>query len=306
MEPVDQRALTVARPQRGNATRRQLRDDASVSAATIRRRLAQGQWSEPLPTVIDLGTHEPSWRGELQQLLLATGPDSWVSHRSAAHLHGFLDVDEPDVPDILVRRGSGTTVGALGLHTTQAIANDEVTDVDGLRCTTKARTLLDLAPGTTVHDLERFAADLGRRDRRAIGQLGELVDRYRFAPGRRRLATAVGRLPADVAQLGSPLEVIAIPQLLRCGAPRPILQYVVRDAGGAVIKRVDAAWPDAWTILEVDGAAYHDTTGARAHDEEVRARMRALGWTVEVIRRADLDGPRLAEIAARLRRTLGA
>ncbi len=303
MEPVDQRALEVVRSQRGCATRAQLREDASISHATLARRLASGRWSQPLPGVIDLGTHEASWRLQLQQLLLATGPASWVSHVCAAHLHGFLDVRAPARADILVRRGASTRVGDLALHTTRALADDEMTIVDGLRCTVKARTLLDLAPGTTAVVLERYLADLSRRDRRALRQVGELLDRYRYAAGRRRLALAVARLPGDAGLLGSPLEVLGVPELLRLGAPPPVLQYRVRDAGGAVIKRVDAAWPSASTVVEFDGAAYHETAGARTHDEQVRARMRALGWTVEVLRRADLDGSRLAEIAARLRRT---
>lgn len=305
MEPVDQRATRLARTQRGCATRRQLRDDASVSAATITRRLKDGRWSEPLPTVIDLGTHEASWRKEVQLQLLAAGAPAWASHASAAHLHRFLDVPRPERPDILVPRGRATEVADLRFHTTVAIADDEVTVVDGIPCTVRARTLLDIAAYCTVHEIERFAADVARRDRAAIRQVGELLDRYRHAPARRRVIEAISRLPADAALLGSPLEVLTIAELRRLGAPDPVLQYRVRDRGGAVTKRVDAAWPDAMTLVEVDGRAYHDQSAARLADEAVRATMRSLGWTVEVLRRADLEGDRLGELAARLRRLLG-
>jgi len=301
METVDQRASLVARPQRGLVTRRQLLDVASVSASTIGRRLASGHWSEPLPGVIDLGSHQKSSRRELQGLLLAAGPSSWVSHDSAAHLHGFLDIPEPRSPDVLVVRGGHTWVGGVHLHTTKAIEPDEVATRRGLRCTAPARTLLDIASGTAVDQLEHLAADLARKDLKTLKHLGVLLHRYRFTSGRRRLLTVLSRLPEEVARLASPLEVLGVAAMRRAGAPPPKLQYRVLDAGGSVIKRVDAAWPDAWTVLEFDGAAYHDTSAARGHDEEVRARMRALGWTVEVLRRHDLDGPRPAEIAARLR-----
>jgi hypothetical protein len=304
MDSVDRRAARLARTQRGFVTRQQLVHGAGISYATVARRLTSGQWSEPLPNVIDLGTHQPSWHGRLQCILLAAGPASWVSHDSAAHLHGFLDVGRPGRADVVVRRGRSSRVGAVRLHTTTAIAEDETTVVDGLRCTTRARTLLDLARATSVDDLEVLAADLARRDRRALRQVGVLLTRYPHARGRRALLTAISRLPADVARLGSPLEVVGVQSLLRWGLPRPVLQYHVRDETGAVIKRVDAAWPQARVIVEFDGAAYHDTSAARRHDEAVRARMRALGWFVEVLRWGDLQDGSLDEAATRLGRLL--
>lgn len=305
MASVDERALEVARRQRGLISRRQLAA-AGVSPATVGRRIRRGRWCEPLPGVVDLTTHEGSWRKSLQQLLLATAPDSWASHRSAAHLQRFLDVAEPATLDVLVRRGRHSTIGGLHLHTTRALGDDETTTVAGLRCTAAARTLLDLAPTVTIAELERFTADLARRDTAAFRHLGNLLDRYPRAPARRRLLDVLATLPEDVARLGSPLEVIGVPVLLRHGAPPPVLQYRVRDADGAVIKRVDAAWPTLWTVVEFDGRAWHDTPTAREHDAEVRARMRALGWTVEVLRFDDLDGPEPARIAADLRRRAAA
>lgn len=298
---VDERANEVARPQRGRATRRQLREDASISTATVARRIDGGRWSEPIPGVIDLGTHDPSWHTDVTELLLATGPRSWLSHRTAANLHGLLDVTRPDVPDVLVARGSHTTVAGRTLHTTSAIATDEVTVRDGLRCTTAARTLVDLAVGATVDELERLALDLARRDRASLRQAGDLLDRYRAAPARRRLLSALARLPGDASLLGSPLEVLGVQELRRLGAAPPRLQYVVRDHGGAVVKRVDAAWPQLWVIVEFDGRAHHDGVAARAADDAVRARMRQLGWRVEVVRRADLGGDRMRELASALR-----
>ncbi|MFA9429741.1 type IV toxin-antitoxin system AbiEi family antitoxin domain-containing protein [Egicoccus sp. AB-alg2] len=300
MSTVDERAIRAASGQRGLLTRSQLAE-AGVSPSTIARRLSKGRWTEKIPGVIDLGTHEHTWRRHLQQLLLAAGPESWVSHLSAAHLHAFLDIEEPPTHDVVVRRGRHPRVGTSTLHTTTALDEDETTVVGGLRCTTKARTLLDVAPQFGLESLERLAADLARKDRQAFRQLGTVLARSAGSRGRRRLLTALSRLPDDVAKLGSPLEVIGVPVLMRNGAPQPKLQYRVRDAGGSVIKRVDAAWPRLWTIVEFDGGAWHDTTAARAHDEAARDRMRALGWTVEVLRFQDLDGPRPAQIAARLR-----
>ena len=281
-------------------TRAQLRA-AGVSAATVRRRLVGGRWTEPLPGVLDLGTHEPTWHQRAQRLLLAAGPRSWVSHESAAYLHRFLDVAEPSHIDVLVPRGRRASVGGIRLHTTLAIRDDETTVVRGLRCTTKARALFDLAVTTSASDLERLALDLARRDRTAFRQLGDVLARHLDTPGRWRLVEVLLRLPQEAHLLGSALEVLIVAELLRHGVPAPTLQFSVRDVGGAVIKRVDIAWPDLHIVIEVDGRAYHDTSAARAQDEADRARMRASRWTVHVLRHEDLGGSRIAQVAAEVR-----
>ncbi|HSK21526.1 MAG TPA: hypothetical protein VK906_00030 [Egicoccus sp.] len=294
MSTVDQRAIEIGRRQRGRVTRRQLREDAGVSPWTITQRLRVGVWTEVLPNVIDLGTHSRTWRAQVLEVLLAAGPDAWVSHTTAAHLQAFLDVKRPSAIDVVVPRGRNARVGAQRLHTTTALGEDEVTERHGLACTTPARTLLDLAASVSAEVLERLIADQLRHDRSLVARLVELCDRHRRAPGRRRLLAVLDRLPEGAAELGSALEVVGVQRLRQLGAPPFELQYVVRDADGARIKRVDVAWPELRTILESDGAVYHDRLAQRREDERVRTRLRALGWHIVVVRRADLDSPEFA------------
>lgn len=303
MDTVDLRASEVGRSQYGRVTRLQLRETAGVSRSTITRRVRDGVWTEPLPGVIDLGTHVTSWRAQVTEVLLAAGDAAWASHRTAAYLHRFLDVPRPHAVDILVPRSRHRTVGDHQLHVTRSIGLDEVTERHGLACTTRARTLLDLAATSRPGDLERWLAQATRKDAALPQNVVELCDRHRHVPGRRRLLEVVGRLPAGTADLGSPLEVLGVQELRALGAPPFRLQYTVRDRDGAKVKRADVAWLDAWTLLEFDGAAYHDLTAARAEDELVRARLRALGWTVEVVRRADLGGATLRRIVRQVRRS---
>jgi hypothetical protein len=202
----------------------------------------------------------------------------------------------------VVPRGRHARVSAHRLHTVRTLGSDEITRIYGIHCTTVARTLLDLAVGTEPGVLERYLADQARKRPDVLRDLAELIDRHRRLPGRRRLLEVVERLPDDVGRLGSPVEVLAVQRLRVLGAPPFVLQYPVRDRDLAVVKRVDVAWPDRMTVLEVDGAAYHDLVAVRSHDEEVRARMRGLGWHVEVARRADLDGPAFAAFVRRLGR----
>ncbi len=300
MPTVDVRAHALARAQYGRATRRQLRA-AGVSDTTITRRIADGVWTEPVPGVVDLGTHGVSWRGRLMELLLGAGPHAWASHATAAYLHRFLDVRQPSDLDVLVPRTRHRKVGGHRLRSTRAIGADEVTTRHGLACTTPARTLLDLAATQTPDDLERWLLHAVRQDRTLPDGVLTLVDRHRTVPGRRRLIEVTDRLPADVHRIESPLEVLGVQRLVALGAPPFVLQHVVRDLAGAWVKRADVAWVDHRTLLEFDGAAYHDLIATRSHDAQVRAQLRALGWYVEVVRRADLDGPILPALVARLR-----
>lgn len=300
MSSVDERALDVARNQRGLLTRRQL-EAAGVSVSTIARRTRSGRWTEPAPGVIDLTTHPSSWHKGLHQAVLAAGGDAWVSHASAAYLHEFLDRRRPDRYDVLVRRGGHTSVAGLPLHTTTRLDLDEVTTVAGLPVTTRARTLLDLAPTVTLVELERLTADLGRRDEAAIRQVGKLLMRHRHAAGRRRLLDVFARLPDDLGRLGSPLEAIFVPELLRHGAPLPVLQYAILDLDGAFIMRPDLAWPELRRYAEIDGRAYHDAPADRERDAAKRERARAAGWHGDVLRYDDLFGDAPARVAAELR-----
>jgi len=299
MGTVDLRAADVGRRQYGAATRRQLLE-VGISYRTIVRRVAAGVWHEPYPGVIDLGTHAHTWRGQAQRLLLAAGPDAALSHRTAAHLHRFLDVDRPATLDAVVPRRRHAAVGNVRLHTARRLDPDEITAVDGLRVTTRARTVYDLAAGHDLETLERWVADLARRDRAALTSVGTLLDRHPHRPGRRALVTAVGRLPADAAALGSPLEVVGVMRFVDLGATGFVLQHPVRDTAGAIICRPDLAFLDAMTLVDFDGVSWHDVTARRAKDETKRATARALGWHVEVLRRGDLDGPRPREIIDRV------
>ncbi|MEX2504266.1 MAG: hypothetical protein WD378_05415 [Egicoccus sp.] len=302
MDTVDIRARDLGRSQYGRVTRRQLIHDAGVSAATITRRLQAGVWTEPVPGVVDLGSHDASWRGRVQELVLGAGQgEAWASHRTAGHLHRFLDLSRPERLDVVVLRERRRRLAGHRVHTTRSLGADEVTERHGLPCTTPARTLLDLAMTTRPADLERWLLNLVRTDGRTLDALATLLDRHRRLPGRRRLIEVANRIPAGAESIGSPLEVLGIQELLDLGAPEFVLQYEVLDDGGIRVKRVDVAWPEHKVIVEFDGAAYHDLTDARRHDEQVRARLRALGWRVVVVRRADLGSGLLAALVRDLR-----
>ncbi|WP_193611564.1 hypothetical protein [Nocardioides lijunqiniae] len=84
------------------------------------------------------------------------------------------------------------------------------------------------------------------------------------------------------------------------GLPRPTVQYVVRDASGRVVARLDFAWPRHRVWLEFDGKVKYEGLlgpGERASDvvlrERDRERMvaRLTGWRCIRITWSDLADP---------------
>lgn len=305
MGSVDVRANEVTRQQYGCGSRTQL-TAAGVSARTIHRRVARGVWSEPLPGVIDLGTHPASWHQRAMMALLAAGRGAVLSHHTAAYLHGFLDVHRPRHVDVLVPRGARTRAPGARLHTTLVLGEDDVGVVAPFRVTSPARTLLDVAGDVPDERSELLLWELCRRRRTAVEELADLLVRHPRARGARGLRSLLRDVPEGVGRAESPLEVVGLYALRRAGMPKPVVQHVIRDERGRFVARVDAAWPAARAVVEFDGAAYHDPPTRRRRDAERHDRLRRLGWRVHVLRAADLRDPaRLRAVARDLRVTTG-
>jgi hypothetical protein len=67
-------------------------------------------------------------------------------------------------------------------------------------------------------------------------------------------------------------------------------QYVVRDADGRFIARVDLAFPEHRVAIEYDGA-WHGKPGQLAHDRRRLNALVAAGWTVLHVTATDLHEP---------------
>ena len=65
-------------------------------------------------------------------------------------------------------------------------------------------------------------------------------------------------LPVADALAGSPMESVLRWLIHEAGLPRPVLQYVIRDAVGRFLGQVDLAWPDQRVLVEFDGDVHRD------------------------------------------------
>jgi hypothetical protein len=86
--------------------------------------------------------------------VLACGPRAVLSHNSAAALLGIRPTAREAI-DVTARYGESRRRAGIKLHGSATLRGVDVTRVDGIRCTTVARTLLDLAEVIDRQGFER-------------------------------------------------------------------------------------------------------------------------------------------------------
>lgn len=253
----------------------------------------------------DQAAHHLTWRrlnsaverGELVQLLsdvfvFRSNPNTWrqrlkvleltgatIGGRSAAALHRFDRFVEGKL-EVVVRRGSQRRLPPhVVVHRTSILDDDDVTEIDGIRCTSVPRTLVDLAQVLPPRLVEP-ALDSALRSGTTVDQIQATIDRLR-RPGRTGVVP-LERLLHDPARAGtlpdSIFERIVERMLVEHGIPRPARQFEV-EVGGRV-RRIDLAWPAARVGVEAHSKQEH--FGARAeHDDNRRdLELAAVGWEV--------------------------
>jgi very-short-patch-repair endonuclease len=195
-------------------------------------------------------------------------PGSAASHLTAAKLHG-LAVPTVGREQITIPRPERRPHrDRLRLHTARLPAAD-VVEVDGVRVTGIARTLVDLCRFLPRVPAVWAVEDALRRD---------LVDRQELEESARRLARTPGvvrarqRFRAAEPRSGSPLETDARLRLCDAGLPCPEVQMEVQLAGGGRAF-VDLGYRDAMVGIELDGREFHERPDALFVD---RSRQNAL------------------------------
>ncbi|HVD37282.1 MAG TPA: DUF559 domain-containing protein [Solirubrobacterales bacterium] len=278
----------LATRQHGVVTRRQLAS-LGFGVKAIEAALGEGRLSPVHEEVFAVGHTRVSQKGYWWAAVLAYGPDAVLSHQSAAVLWG------------LRRRRSGpthvtATSGRQGVRRRRGIwihrcklRVEETAVHEGIPVTTVPRTIFDLAE-VALYDDVRKAAEAA--DRRNLLRLRELEMVCEWGRGRRALRP-VRRLLLELsapAEGRSPLE-IRFAEFAREYRLPPPPQNV--DVLG---HEVDALWPDAKLIVELDSWEHHGHRAAFERDRARDPKLMIAGYrTIRVThRRLDREPERLA------------
>ncbi|MFQ4150019.1 DUF559 domain-containing protein [Arthrobacter sp. LAPM80] len=251
---------------------------------------------------ISKGLYRPvSWEFELRdaaRVLCTATPGAWISHSTAARLHGLILPPWLSASNELhlskPRKLPETRRNGITGHT--VVVREGEVETDGeLRISTRARTWLDLARTLPLHDLICAGDQLIRVPRpefegrvapyATLVSLRDMVGHHGNLQGivRARAALGLMRVGSD-----SGPETLLRLAMLDAGLPEPDLQLTLWNRPGS--PSADAGYRLRRIALQYDGAHHLDELQQQSDRRRDNA-FRAAGWTVMVFTQDDLaDG----------------
>lgn len=287
----------IAERQLGLVARRQLRANG-VGAPEVRDLVEAGRLvvlgPQALRVVGAPGGHDQV----LLAGLLDLGPTGVVAGRAAGRVLG-LDGCAAARPEFTMPRASRRPHPRWTVHGTRHLPRIDTVTVGSIRCTSAARTIIDLAGACSTDQLEALIGSALRE-----GWTSEGFVRRRLLELRDRGRAGVRAL--DVVLDGRPfghtyLERSFLHLVEAAGLPAPTTQVTLR-ARGTIVARVDALWREHMLVVEVHGARPHAPAAQQQRDAQRTTELQLLGHAVftftyaDVVTRPDWVVHRLVEI----------
>lgn len=289
MRPIDASIERLAARQRGYVTRAQLLE-LGLGRRAVGHRLENGRLVPIHTGVYALGHAPQAAIDRAYGALLACGPGALLSHSTAACVWG-VDDRWPRPFEVIVetaRRRPG-----IRIHRA-TITRKDVRRHQGIRVTSPARTVVEIAPRLTDKALTRAINDLRLERVLRMADLEEVVIRLPRHPGARRVR-AFTENPTGPTR--SEFEDAFAAFIDAHGLPRA--EFSARVAG----YEVDVLFPAQKVIVELDGWAFHRTRASFERDRERDATTLAAGYRTVRITWERLQNQSRRE-AERIRRIL--
>ncbi len=267
-----------------------------ISSSAIARWVARGRLKRVHHGVYQYGSGELSIEGRLYAAVRAVGNDAVLSHISAAVLLRFWPFAIPSIVDVTVPRRVSSR-DRIRVHQVAGLRASAVTTHLGIRVTTPARTILDLA-GAMYSDnaFRRVIHEAQVQKKVTLAELQAEVARARLrCPGAARLAAEIADGPKPTR---SGFEDWAVELLRRHNFPP--FETNVHLAGTPDWVEVDILFPHQKLVIEVDGDRYHATRFRRESDAHKQAIVEAAGCCVIRLGEEDALPAREPQVVARI------
>lgn len=271
-----------------------------LSPTAVRSRVAAGRLFRRHRGVFVVGRADLSLKGKWLAAVFACGDGALLSHVSAAALRELLPA-RAGLPHVLVSRRGGRGHTGIKVHRSYLLEAADRTIVDGIPCTSVARTLLDIAatePAWVLHKAMNQAVIDRELD---ISEVQELLGRVGRHQGAGRLRAAIGNKEIGSDRTKSALERRFLSLLRKAGLPYPAINEWMPIDGEEM--QCDFVWHAQRVVVEVDGWKTHRTQEAYENDRRRDRLLRLAGWTVLRFTWADVV-ERPAEAIADLRKVL--
>lgn len=279
----------LATRQHGVISHEQLME-LGVDEQSIERRLRDRRLSAVHRNVYSVGHRRPGLRAPWWAALLAYGSGAMLSHQSAAVLWGIrrkqrgpIHITAPCGRQGLRRRKG------IWIHRCKFEKEDETTR-DGFPVTTVARTLFDLAEVAPYEALKGAAEEADRLKRLRLRDLEKVCERGYGRRALRPIRRLIEELHAP-DEGRSPLEIRFAAFVREYDLPFPVQNADVLG------HEVDALWPAAKLVVELDSWEHHGHRSAFERDRIRDPKLLIAGYrTVRVThRRLDREPDQLAQ-----------
>ena len=287
--------------------------DLGMSRARVASQIAGRRWTAYGQNVVLLQNSPPTRTQLMWLAVLDAGEDAALGSHTALELAGFkgLAREAADIHLIVQRGARATPLPGVRVHESRRLNVAELVDIDGLRRTETARSVLDAA---AWQPFPRFACLMVAAAVQQRVTTPARLDEAMRTVGRIRHKAYLRLALADVRAGAQSLGELDLARLCRrFGLVRPRRQVLRRDRSGR-IRYLDAEWdlPNGEIcVLEIDGGHHMDVASwqedMRRERSVVVTRRWVLRATVFEIRLegaavfADLRAmgvPTLAELSA--------
>lgn len=258
--------------QHGIVSRTQLLE-AGVSRHSVENRVKR-RLLRPLYTgIYQVGPTRARLAREMAALL-ACGPEAVLCSRTAGILWELLrGRRQPSVVHVCVDRDRRVLRRGIRTYRIGCPPADEMTRHRGLRVSTPARTLLDMARTVRDRTLEQAVAAADRQGLADEADVRRLLERHRGRRGVRRLRGLLDRR-GGAAFTRSEAEARLLDLIRRAKLPPPETNVMIDGV------EVDFFWPKERFVAEMDGFGHHASRASFEWDRERDAGLTALGVKV--------------------------
>jgi hypothetical protein len=272
---IDADIAAVAMRQHGLVHRRQI---DQIDRHTLSRRVDSGALEHLAPDVFAAAGAPRTDKQRAMAAVLDAGEGAIASHTTAAalwRLAGFgfnrIEVMRPD-------RLSSHPTRLATRHRPQLLQRHHITTVDGIPCTSLARTIFDLAAtGLPQKRLERLVNSVANKSPGTLVALHRTLDELaqRGRPGIRLMRAILDERPVGT-RLPTGLEM-RFEDILR-EAGEPPLERQLDLGGHEWLGRVDYLDRPTLLIVEVDSILFHTSPFDRAADAARDEALLAAGY----------------------------
>lgn len=286
---VDARIAGLAQTQHALVSTAQARA-LGLTQSSLDRRVRAGRLEFVAPGVVRVCGAPVTWEQHVLAACLSCGPHALAARSSAAFLWRLDGVPRPSQVEILVPIEARVRSRTWRVATTDSLLGVDRSRIDGVPCTAIDRTICDLAAVLSEDTLELVVEDALRRELTTVERLrwrNEMLSGRRGTARLRRLLDS--RQPGRASE--SAWEVRLLQLLRRSGLPAPVRQFDVFGDDGALLGRVDLAYPERRLGIEFDSNRWHSGRAKVDAQSARRNRFTAARWRLLHVTSTSMSEP---------------